>query len=596
MGAKSRITAYALCLMALLALCLPARADYHYASHEGSNEYPYTSWETAAQLIQDAVDAAEPGDTVYVGEGTWSQQVEIYNNNIAIIGQGIGNSVFENYNTNYTIRIYSDSVLVEGFSFYANYTVHSVTGISCWYSGYVEIKDNYFDGNYAAISSDLEGKIINNFFYNNHHALFLFSISSELIFANNTIYRNTHLGSIRIEDEIADTSKFHIRNNLFYEGIGEEGIFYDWPTPLSDTIYIYNNILAKKICWTAEHTSFGRTKDNILFYNNSIDGESEDMGPYAIVTGIQAGITDSTRTIDNNIVINCDLGIHFNGDARYSDFFNVETYFSHEGEFLEGCIFSDPMFNDTLDFHLQAYSPCIDAGDPEVLDPDGSRSDMGAYGGPYGEYYEYQDLPPRIPDSLVAEVSVALDTIYLSWTYNTEADFNRYQFHRDTVSGFEPSVFNLIAEPDTSVYIDTDFDLQHNYYYRIAAVDNQDNISEYSDQFGVIFTGFDDFDPNLPRSVVLYQNYPNPFNQSTIIRFYLPDIGYQPAEVQLDIYDVLGRKVRRLVDERRYPGEHEAVWDGCDDNGQQLSSGVYFYRLFISKAELTKPKKLMLLR
>jgi len=90
MGAKSRITTCALCLLLLLALCLPARADYHYASHDGSNEYPYTSWETAADLIQDAVDAASPHDTVYIDSGEWYETVATEDfDSVAIIGRGI---------------------------------------------------------------------------------------------------------------------------------------------------------------------------------------------------------------------------------------------------------------------------------------------------------------------------------------------------------------------------------------------------------------------------------------------------------------------------------------------------------------------------
>jgi len=589
-------------ILLLLAVYGVAYADYHYASHEGSNEYPYTSWETATDSIQKAIDASDPGDTIYIGEGLWDEATQVWTNSLALIGMGIDNTEWQNEVTT-QIKFYADTMLVEGISFINNYDLRFGSAISCLEHGQVEIFNNYFYGHAAGISGNLGGKIYNNYFENNYSALRTTGIREELIFNNNTIYLNLQFGSVDIMDLYADTSKFHIRNNLFYRG-RQGDVFTTWWTVETDTVFIHNNVIYKRIISGGSgYPSFGLATIYIMFYNNTIDGMFEGINPDIVhIVGIQESSTDSLMTLDNNIVANCEVGVMTTTSEtppliRYSNFYNItEEYFHGPGEFLEGNIFTDPMFVDTLDFHLQAFSLCIDAGNPEIFDPDSSRSDIGAYGGPYGEYYEYLDLPPDIPDSLIAEVSAGNDTIYLNWTYNTESDFNRYYIHRDTVDGFEPSVFNLIAEPDTSLYIDTDFDLQHSYYYRIAAIDNQDNLSDYSNQLGVIFTGFDDFDPNLPRSAVLYQNYPNPFNQRTIIRFYLPDIGVQPAEARLEIYDVLGRLVRSLVNERRYPGEYEVVWDGRDDSGSELSSGMYFYRLFVSKAEFTKPKKLMLIK
>ncbi|OQY71750.1 MAG: hypothetical protein B6D44_11950, partial [Ignavibacteriales bacterium UTCHB2] len=63
-----------------------------------------------------------------------------------------------------------------------------------------------------------------------------------------------------------------------------------------------------------------------------------------------------------------------------------------------------PTANENYDFHLQAYSPAIDKGDPNILDLDGSRSDIGMYGGPFGETYTYQDLAPLVPRNLSAIV------------------------------------------------------------------------------------------------------------------------------------------------------------------------------------------------
>ena len=69
--------------------------------------------------------------------------------------------------------------------------------------------------------------------------------------------------------------------------------------------------------------------------------------------------------------------------------------------------------------------------------------------------------------------------------------------------------------------------------------------------------------------------HPNPFNPSTTIAFELP----RAAAVSLDIYDLQGRLVRRLLDESPYvTGSHKQVWDGRDGEGRATSSGVYFYR------------------
>ncbi|MFQ5582929.1 MAG: T9SS type A sorting domain-containing protein [Calditrichia bacterium] len=79
----------------------------------------------------------------------------------------------------------------------------------------------------------------------------------------------------------------------------------------------------------------------------------------------------------------------------------------------------------------------------------------------------------------------------------------------------------------------------------------------------------------VPREFSLAQNYPNPFNPETVIRFALP----QQSNVKLTIYDVSGRQVRVLVNEPMPAAYHTALWDGQNDNGVQVGTGVYFYRI-----------------
>jgi flagellar hook assembly protein FlgD len=97
-----------------------------------------------------------------------------------------------------------------------------------------------------------------------------------------------------------------------------------------------------------------------------------------------------------------------------------------------------------------------------------------------------------------------------------------------------------------------------------------------------------DTQPPLVNS--LSQNYPNPFNPSTTIAFSLKERGH----VSLTVYNVAGERVRTLADETIAAGAHTRDWDGRDQAGQPVSSGVYFYQLKTSGFEQTR--KMVLLK
>lgn len=101
----------------------------------------------------------------------------------------------------------------------------------------------------------------------------------------------------------------------------------------------------------------------------------------------------------------------------------------------------------------------------------------------------------------------------------------------------------------------------------------------------------------IPERFILAQNYPNPFNPQTTIRFAIP-AGYDGA-VELAIFDVMGKRIRNLViasGESHLPaGWQEFVWDGRDDAGNLLASGVYFYRLAAGK-RFVQTRKMLLVR
>jgi len=223
------------------------------------------------------------------------------------------------------------------------------------------------------------------------------------------------------------------------------------------------------------------------------------------------------------------------------------------------------------------FSPAIDAGDPEILDVDGSRSDIGLFGGPLGKAYKYIDYPPRPPKNILPVVDLDSMKVSLSWNKNSESDFSCYMIYRDTTAFTQLDSSRLIAVSDSSFYEDINLPgKSEKLYYRVTAVDSQENESASVELITVVITGVDEFTTGKITDYYLYQNYPNPFNGTTVIGYSLKE----RAHVRILIYDIKGELLGMIMNEEKEKGYYEKEFNPGLFNGG-LSSGIYLYRVEI---------------
>lgn len=200
--------------------------------------------------------------------------------------------------------------------------------------------------------------------------------------------------------------------------------------------------------------------------------------------------------------------------------------------------------------------------------------------------YSVDNLAPASP--ALRPAAFASGKVSLSWQPVPDRDLRHYLIYRSSASIADlDGLLPIGATPDTS-FVDHS-PLSGANYYVVRAQDIHDNLSATSNEVSITPTGINQL-ALRPSEYALDQNVPNPFNPVTRIRFSLTGESY----VSLVIYNPAGQRVRTLVDARSPSGVYEVVWDGRDDSGTNVASGLYLYRLMSDEGARTR--RMLLIR
>jgi parallel beta-helix repeat protein len=278
-----------------------------------------------------------------------------------------------------------------------------------------------------------------------------------------------------------------------------------------------------------------------------------------------------------------------------------------------GNIDADPLFvgSEREDFHLRWHSPCIDAGVPDSLDPDGTRSDIGAF-------YFNQRVPGIVElyphDTPIVIPPQGGDITYDGWVFNFfghqgRIDIWTYAFvpemgrygpidlyqnvripadtlGRNEITEHVPGVApqgDYVFVAYIGDYPSTIIDSSWFYFAKTGSV--AEGIADWQSLNGWLDGEVLSRESGVPAHYALSQNYPNPFNALTVIKYQLPVDGH----VKLEVYNLFGQSVATLVDSKQQAGYRSVVWDASE-----VSSGLYFYRL--TAGDFTQTRRMMVVK
>jgi hypothetical protein len=172
--------------------------------------------------------------------------------------------------------------------------------------------------------------------------------------------------------------------------------------------------------------------------------------------------------------------------------------------------------------------------------------------------------------------------VQLKWNRAVAPDLRDYSVYRATSTGVTPVPVNFLSSSDDTLLVDASAPTVA-LYYIVTAYDIHANQSAPSNEASVsALTGIGNT-PSITALTVL-QNHPNPFAGTTEFAIGLP----AEAEVKVEVYDVAGRRVREATLAGRGAGWRAVPFDGRDDRGRLLASGVYFYRVSADGATVTR--------
>jgi len=204
---------------------------------------------------------------------------------------------------------------------------------------------------------------------------------------------------------------------------------------------------------------------------------------------------------------------------------------------------------------------------------------------PIDSGYSVDNLFPAAPQNIIVEYIINGNLI--KWQENTDSDFNFYAIHRAENANYEIDSSNRIGFSTINEYLDSTAVLGGKYYYKIATYDYSGN---YSISTIEVVTNIDN-NVITPQTFHLSQNYPNPFNQETKIQYTIA----RPTTVKLEILNVFGQRIKTLINQQHSPGLYTVKWDGRNDQGVNVSSGIYIYKLVVG-SDFVMSRKMILMK
>ncbi len=296
--------------------------------------------------------------------------------------------------------------------------------------------------------------------------------------------------------------------------------------------------------------------------------------------------SDSSETFINNSL--CDgsggyLGVESQAELLvFNSLVNSQVIASGNGVFVSGI----SAFNSThivaADFSVMVFFNTLRMNEPQVFD--GGNVFDGFF--PPVDGYTESNLPLIGTAQLLTGPQSPLQFTGYMVEYTDESQQPPWL----PTDGFHAEM----VVDDTLALWNTAGLLPGAYVLRFSMLDNFgdtlafNSTARLQDQVtGILYDGSDE----VPVRFALAQNYPNPFNPETAISYQLP----AQSDVRLDIYNSLGQKVRTLEDRPKAAGRYILKWDGRDDAGQPVASGVYLYRLQAGK-QFARSRKMLLLR
>jgi len=205
-------------------------------------------------------------------------------------------------------------------------------------------------------------------------------------------------------------------------------------------------------------------------------------------------------------------------------------------------------------------------------------------------YTGYGSIAPRL-GSPVNGISVTTSRPELSWYVNSPTSGLQYDVEVSSSANFANAT--VVSNVGEGRYKTEALSDGKTYYWRVRSKDKDGHYSNYSrsEVFAVNgVTGVEGSESGVPSTYSLEQNYPNPFNPTTIIRYGIP----KDAGVKIEIYNMLGQKVRELVNGEMKAGSYKVEWNGENEIGEKVASGAYIYR--ITAGSFVKSLKLLLLK